>query len=123
MTAGVMENHTKRRLTNPGLLRSIGKVHHARIDQAGFTFWYPPIAEEPRGSHSWRFWQREFGGDPGVLARTISLNGYSVPIIGVTPPTFFGVEVGNRYDLSIPLCADPLLAEDKKGRIPVGHAW
>ena len=69
------------------------------------------------------FWQREFGGDPGILGRTISLDGYPVPVIGVTPPSFFGVEVGNRYDVAIPLCADRLLADDKKGRIPVPHDW
>ena len=69
------------------------------------------------------FWQREFGGDPGVLGRTVSLNGHAIPVIGVTPPAFFGVEVGNRYDVAIPLCADRLLAEDQKGRIPMRHAW
>jgi predicted permease len=69
------------------------------------------------------FWQREFGGDPGILTRTVSLDGHSIPVIGVTPPSFFGVEVGNRYDVAIPLCADQLLAEDKKGRIPVPAAW
>jgi putative ABC transport system permease protein len=69
------------------------------------------------------FWQREFGGDPGVLGRTVSLDGYSFPVIGVTPASFFGVEVGTRYDVAIPLCADRLLADDKKGRIPVRHAW
>jgi predicted permease len=72
-------------------------------------------------SHS--FWQREYGGDPGVLSRTVSLDGHPIPVIGVTPPSFFGVEVGNRYDVAIPLCADRLLAEDKKGRIPIEHAW
>ncbi|MGE5645234.1 MAG: ABC transporter permease [Acidobacteriota bacterium] len=72
-------------------------------------------------SHS--FWQREFGGDPGVLGRTVSLEGHAFPVIGVTPPAFFGVEVGNRYDVAIPICADPLFAEDHKGRIPVRHAW
>jgi predicted permease len=72
-------------------------------------------------SHS--FWQREFGGDPGALGRTITLDGHAVPILGVTPPSFSGVEVGNRYDLAIPLCADRLLAEDHKGRIPIRHAW
>jgi len=72
---------------------------------------------------SYAFWQREFGGDRGVLGRAIRLDGYSLPVIGVTPASFFGVEVGNRYDVAIPLCADRLLAEDKKGRIPVRHAW
>ncbi len=69
------------------------------------------------------FWQREFGGNPGVLGRTVNLDGYPIPVIGVTPASFFGVEVGSSYDVAIPLCADRLLAEDKKGRIPVRHAW
>jgi len=34
-------------------------------------------------------------------------------VIGVTPPSFFGVEVENRYDVAIPLCADRLLAESE----------
>lgn len=69
------------------------------------------------------FWQRELGGDPNVLSRTVSLNGQSFPILGVTPPSFFGVEVGNRYDVAIPMCADRLLAQDKKGRAPNDTAW
>lgn len=69
------------------------------------------------------FWQREFGGDPGVLSRTLSLDGKIFPILGVTPPSFFGVEVGNRYDVAVPLCVDRLLAADGKGRAPLRHAW
>jgi len=72
---------------------------------------------------SYAFWQREFGGDPGILNRAVSLNGHVLPIIGVTPAAFFGVEVGNRYDVAIPLCADRLMAEDHKGRIPVRSDW
>ncbi len=72
-------------------------------------------------SHS--FWQRELGGDAGVLGHSVSLDGHLVPVIGVTPPSFFGVEVGNRYDVAIPLCADRMMAEDKIGRIPIAHAW
>lgn len=72
---------------------------------------------------SYAFWQREFGGDRSILGRTVTLNGYQIPIVGVTPPSFFGVEVGSRYDVALPLCADRLLAEDKKGRIPNRTAW
>jgi putative ABC transport system permease protein len=72
---------------------------------------------------SYAFWQREFGGSAGVLGRTLLLNGYSIPVIGVTPPSFFGVEVGNRYEVAIPLCADRLLADDKKGRLPGRADW
>ncbi|MBA2305127.1 MAG: ABC transporter permease, partial [Acidobacteria bacterium] len=33
-------------------------------------------------------WQSQFGGDAGVLGRTVTLNGASYSIIGVMPPTF-----------------------------------
>src|SRR5437867_5807033 len=79
--------------------------------------------DNPGAVLSHAFWQREFGGDPGALGRTLSLDGYPFPVIGVTPPSFFGVEIGNRYDVAIPLCADRLMAENKKGRIPIPHAW
>jgi predicted permease len=72
---------------------------------------------------SYGFWQREFGGDPAALGRTVSLDGHPIPIIGVTPPAFFGVEVGNRYDVAIPLCADRLLSGDGIGRIPGRDKW
>ena len=69
------------------------------------------------------FWQREFGSDSRILERTVNLDGHPYPIIGVTPASFFGVEVGSRYDVAIPLCADRLMADDKQGRIPIRHAW
>jgi len=69
------------------------------------------------------FWRREFGGDPHVLGRRLTLNGYPVSVIGVTPPSFFGVEVGHRYDVAIPLCADRLMAQDHQGRIPHRADW
>jgi hypothetical protein len=45
---------------------------------------------------SYPFWQREFGGDPGTLRHTVNLDGHSIPVIGVTPPSFFGVEVTSK---------------------------
>jgi putative ABC transport system permease protein len=58
---------------------------------------------------SYPFWQREFAGDPGVLGRTVSLDGQTFSVIGVTPAAFFGVEVGHNFDVAAPLCAEPLL--------------
>lgn len=78
---------------------------------------------DPAAVLSHAFWQREFGGDPAALGRTLSLDGRPFPVIGVTPPSFFGVEVGRGYDVAIALCADALLAQDKKGRIPLPSAW
>jgi putative ABC transport system permease protein len=36
----------------------------------------------------YRFWQRQFGGDPGVLGRQLLLNGTSRTVIGVMPKRF-----------------------------------
>ena len=55
---------------------------------------------------SYSFFQREFAGDARVLGKDLLLDSHKVSIIGVTPPEFFGVEVGNRFDVAIPLCAD-----------------
>jgi len=58
---------------------------------------------------SYSFWQREFGGEAGVLGRTVSLEGQPFSVIGVTPAAFFGVEVGHNYDVAVPLCTEPIL--------------
>jgi putative ABC transport system permease protein len=58
-------------------------------------------------SHS--FWQREYGGDPAVLGKTVSLEGYPFPIVGVAQPGFMGLEVGRGTDLFVPLCSEPLI--------------
>jgi predicted permease len=55
---------------------------------------------------SYNFWQRRFGGDPGVIGRTIQLNTYPFTIVGVSPPGFVGLERGTDIDVRIPLLPD-----------------
>lgn len=54
---------------------------------------------------SYSYWQRRFGGDPAVLGQTIRLSNVAVGIVGVMPPGFFGVDVGQArsVDLWCPL--------------------
>jgi predicted permease len=49
------------------------------------------------------YWRRRFGRDSGVVGRTIHLSGYPFTVIGVTPPEFFGAEVGASMDITAPL--------------------
>ncbi len=72
---------------------------------------------------SYPFWQRELGGDRAILGRTVMLDGRPFPILGVTGAGFSGVEVGNRYDVAVPLCADGLRSQDNNSRIPDRRAW
>src|SRR5439155_20399207 len=55
------------------------------------------------------------GGDPRVIGRTILLDGRSFQVLGVTPPSFFGVEVGRTFDVALPLCAEALLLGQQAG--------
>ena len=49
-------------------------------------------------------WRREYGGASDILSRRLpTRTGQS--IIGVMPASFFGVEVGRRFDVAMPLCA------------------
>ena len=53
-------------------------------------------------------WQRRYGG-ANVVGTQINLDRVPFTIIGVTPPDFFGIEVGESLDVVVPLGTDPLL--------------
>ena len=55
------------------------------------------------------FWRREYGEDANVIGRKLAFADHSFEIIGVTPANFFGMEVGRSFDLSLPVCAIPLV--------------
>ena len=56
---------------------------------------------------SYGYWKRRFALEPSTIGRTISLSGTPFTIIGVTPPEFFGVEVGTAPDIFVPLMMQP----------------
>jgi hypothetical protein len=53
------------------------------------------------------YWKRRFSAEPSVLGRAISISGTPFTIIGVTPPEFFGMEVGMNPDVFIPVMMQP----------------
>jgi predicted permease len=55
---------------------------------------------------SYAFWKRRFGMDPTVAGRTFRMKGTVFTIVGVTPPEFFGVAVGEAPDITFPLTLD-----------------
>jgi len=52
-------------------------------------------------SYSW--WQRRFGRNPGIMGKAVTFGSTVYTVIGVAPPDFFGVIVGQSPDLWIPL--------------------
>lgn len=62
---------------------------------------------------SYDFWQRAYNGRSDILGKPVSLDRHPFPIIGVTPPGFFGIYVGISADIMVPLCTEPIIrAED-----------
>jgi putative ABC transport system permease protein len=68
------------------------------------------------------FWQRQLGGDPAVVGRRLALEGHSLTIIGVTPASFFGMDVGRSFDVAVPLCLEDRLRADRSS-LDVRHDW
>jgi predicted permease len=54
------------------------------------------------------FWQRHFGGG-NVIGTTLTIDRVPFTIVGVTPASFFGVEIGRTFDVAVPLGDEPLL--------------
>ena len=52
---------------------------------------------------SYNFWKRRFGSDPAVIGRSIRLNRIPVTVIGVTPPSFHGIEPGALPRIRVPI--------------------
>ena len=52
---------------------------------------------------SYDYWQRRFGGDPGILNQTIVLNGQPLTVAGVAPKGFEGTTVGHERQIFAPM--------------------
>ena len=56
---------------------------------------------------SYPFWKAQMGSEPITPNTTILVEGRAVQVLGVTPPSFFGVAVGDRFELAYPTCIPP----------------
>ncbi|UCC24385.1 MAG: ABC transporter permease [Gemmatimonadales bacterium] len=64
---------------------------------------------------SHELWRSAFASDPGVLGREMRLNGTPFTVVGVAPPAFRGVEVGESPDLWIPLMMEGVTRPSSPG--------
>ena len=89
-----------------------GRVFTAEDDRRGCGL--------PGAVISYGFWQQEYGGGP-VLGRKLMLNDKPVEVIGVTPASFFGVDVGRTFDVALPVCSQPFL--NTRNRLDSSTQW
>jgi predicted permease len=59
---------------------------------------------------SYGLWQSEFGGQDSAIGSLLTIEGHPTEVIGVTPRSFFGLEVGTSFDIAVPLCSLPTYA-------------
>src|SRR5438309_1466669 len=71
---------------------------------------------------SYAFWQRNFSGDPSAVGKRLTLDGNSFEVVGITPPGFNGVSVGDTFDVAVPICVEPILSL-RNNRLTIRHAW
>ncbi|HEX4322758.1 MAG TPA: ABC transporter permease [Acidobacteriaceae bacterium] len=53
---------------------------------------------------SYAFWKSQMGSIPITPNTSIYVEGRLVQVLGVTPPAFFGLIVGDRFELAYPTC-------------------
>jgi putative ABC transport system permease protein len=92
----------------------LGRVFSAADDRRG--------CGSPGVVISYSFWQREFGGQPSALGKTLTLNGYPFAVIGVTREGFNGIEVGKSFDAAAPICSEAAVKAEYS-RLDKRYGW
>jgi hypothetical protein len=63
---------------------------------------------------SHQFWVEHYHADPAVIGTHVTLNDYSVTIVGVTPARFGGIVVTAQPDFYMPLNFEPVMRQRQK---------
>jgi predicted permease len=115
--APMVLDHDEQRI-NPNFVSSNYFTELGASAAAGRLF--DPAREDSSGSTpvavlSFRFWQRQFSGDPSIIGKTIYLAGKPVTVIGVTSQAFANLGTENP-DVWLPLIQHPYFVE---GSLPL----
>ena len=71
---------------------------------------------------SYGFWQEHYGGAASAVGSTLSLSSHPFEVVGVAPPGFYGMDVGSKFDVAIPICASALF-DGAKSRLDRRSNW
>lgn len=95
-----------------GVKPEIGRVFGAEIDHGGC---------QQVAVLSDAFWKSHYARSPQALGQELKLANQSFEVIGVTPPGFFGMDVGTQFDVVLPLCAQALI--EPMNMLRMRDAW
>ena len=82
-----------------GVNAAIGRVFSTEVVRGSWA---------PEAVLSYESWQSRFGGDVGIVGKTIQLNGYPFTIVGVLSRGFFGLTVSDSTEVRIPKLPEAL---------------
>jgi len=97
-----------------GASAQLGRTLVAADDQPG---------AEPVAVLSSRSWEANFGGDPGIVGKTITLDGAPFTVVGVAAREFFGLQPDRLTDFWIPVHAGARLGEGWWHSLTAGNGW
>jgi predicted permease len=72
---------------------------------------------------SYRYWQSELGGDPGILGKTATVNLKPFRIVGITSRDLPDLDPGRPADFWIPLAAQPIVNPHAQSRTAEDAFW
>jgi predicted permease len=83
------------------------------------------LPDGPVAVISHRYWLLHFGGADDAIGRQLTVlpQRLSFTIVGVMPPGFAGVDVGQMADIMLPFAAEPLLQGQESALQTVGDSW
>ena len=90
-----------------GVVPVLGRVLTAADDLAPGAH---PVAALSHG-----YWMRRFGGDPGILNKTIVVNGQPLTVVGVAREGFSGIQPGRPADLFVPMAEKAQMTPFRNG--------
>lgn len=61
---------------------------------------------------SYAFWQSELGGQDSAIGSNILIERRPTRILGVTPPRFYGLEIGHSFDVALLMCSTQSYHDD-----------
>jgi predicted permease len=67
----------------------------------------PVACASPRAVVSWPFWQSQMGGRELTPGTRLKIDSQAFEVVGVTPPGFFGMAVGESFDVAEVLPVTP----------------
>ncbi len=71
---------------------------------------------------SYGFWQEHYGGAPSAIGSSLSLSTHPFEVVGVAPRGFYGMDVGSKFDVAIPICATAKF-DGKEARLDSRGWW